>query len=415
MVLTLKIKRPIKLIESPELKHKLEKNIQKIYYLKFFTMFNLLMPVIVPFFESKGAGMRGVYTLQAVFAATVFLLEIPSGYISDILGRKKSLLLSAALKGVGFSLFPLADDLTVLIIAEVILGIAVSLNSGSDTALIYDTLEATGSKKAQIKILGRSISYFSLGEALASLLASILMMLSFNIDHLAIISALTSWIGFIITATLVEPPRQKMGTKHQENFSYIYQGLFKQTRLLNLIILNSILSSTGTLIAVWLFQKYWHDIKIPMIYFGFLWALTNLVVSFTSRHAHKIEKFWGSSNVILIIGSLPIAGYLGISFIDHSFGILACLLFKVCRGWGQVIFRDALNKRVTGDFRATANSITQMGVRILFILLGPLLGFLIDSKGLQNATTVMAGLYTIVFIFAILPLLRERHNFIKIK
>lgn len=400
---------------SIALKHSLEKNIQKIYLLKFFTMFNLLMPVIVPFFESKGAGMKGVYILQAVFAATVFILEIPSGYISDILGRKKSLLLSAALKGFAFSLFPLADDLNILIIAEIILGIAVSLNSGSDTALIYDTLEAIGSKKAQIKILGRSISYFSLGEALASLLASVLMILSFNISHLAIISAITSWIGFFITLTLVEPPRLKMGTKHQENFSYIYTGLFKQTRLLNLIIINSVLSSTGTLMAVWLFQKYWYDIKIPMIYFGFLWALTNLVVSFTSRHAHKVEKLWGSSTVIMIIGGLPIIGYLGISLIDHYVGVLACLLFKVCRGWGQVIFRDALNKRVTGDFRATANSVTQMGVRIIFIIMGPLLGFFIDRDGLQSATLLMVIFYLFVFIFAVLPLLREKENFIRIK
>lgn len=377
-------------------------------------MFNLLMPVIVPFFQSKGTGMSGVYTLQAVFAATVFLLEIPSGYVSDILGRKKSLLVSGALSGIGFSLFPLANDLTVLIIAEIILGVAVSLKSGSDTALIYDTLEAVGSKKAQIKILGRSISYFSLGEALASFMASVLMLISFNMDHLAIISAVTSWFGFFITLSLIEPPRQKMGLKHNENFSYIYQGLFKQTKLLNLIILNSVLSSTGTLIAVWLFQQYWKDIQIPMVYFGFLWALTNLTVSFTSRHAHKIEKFWGSTTVIMILGALPVAGYLGITLIDTYLGVLACLLFKICRGWGQVIFRDALNKRVTGDFRATANSVTQMGVRILFIIMGPLLGYLIDRYGLQEATALMTGFYGLVFIFAILPLLRERGNFIKI-
>ena len=70
-------------------KELLERNISKLYLLKFFSMFLLLMPVIVPFFNSLGVGMKGVYLIQCVFAVTVFLLEVPSGYIADILGEKE--------------------------------------------------------------------------------------------------------------------------------------------------------------------------------------------------------------------------------------------------------------------------------------------------------------------------------------
>jgi hypothetical protein len=120
--------------------------------------------------------------------------------------------------------------------------------------------------------------------------------------------------------------------------------------------------------------------------------------------------------LLVILGLLPIAGYFGISFFDHHIlGFLVCLFFQVCRGVGQVILRDALNKRVTGDFRATANSVGQMGVRIFFTCLGPFLGIYIDSHGLPKGSLSMGVFYIFVFIFAMIPLIRERKNFISLR
>lgn len=391
----------------------LKKNIKKIYILKFFTMFLVLMPVIVPFFETAKIGMQGVYLILAVFSVTVFILEIPSGYFSDLLGRRKTLIISNFLKGVGFSMFPFASDISVFIAAEIVLGIALSLNSGTDTAILYDTLEEIRPGKAQVKYLGRSLSYFAMGEALAALMGSVLLMYSFSLNNLAVISAFMSWITFFISFSLIEPPRVKMTQSHRQNFRYIFQGLFKQSKLLNLIILNTIFSFSGTLIAVWLFQKYWNEIGIPLMYFGFLWALTNFIVSIAGRNAHRIEKKCGSFAILICLGLLPILGYLGIYLVTSYYGILVCLIFQVSRGIGQVILKDALNKRVTTDFRATANSISQMGVRVIFILIGPILGGIIDTEGIHYASGIMGLFYILVFIFILFPLLREKKNFMQ--
>lgn len=378
-------------------------------------MFLVIMPVIVPYFLSVGTDMRGVYLLQSIFAITVFICEVPSGYISDLLGRKNTLVVASALKAIGFTLFPLADSFELLVIAEIILGIAVSLSSGTDTALIYDTMEVVSPEKAQIKVLGKSVYYLSLGEGFASLIASLMLIAGSDVKSLAVVSAIIAWIPLGICLTLVEPPRKKMSQGHKENAKYIFDNLFKQSRLLKLIMLNAIMSFLGTLTAVWMFQKYWDNIGVPITYFGFLWALTNFTVSIVSKRAHKVEKKIGSVAAIVTIGLLPIAGYLGIALVDHVAGVAICLLFQVCRGLGQVIYNDALNKRVTTDFRATANSIMQMGVRILFVGIGPLFGHMIDTKGISYATSSMAGVYALVFIFLVLPLLKERSNFIAIK
>lgn len=359
--------------------------------------------------------MRGIYLLQSIFAVTVFICEVPSGYVSDLLGRKNTLIVASILKAIGFTLFPLADSFELLAIAEVILGIAVSLSSGTDTALIYDTMEVVSPKKAQIKVLGKSVYYLSLGEGFASLIASLMLIAGSSVKSLAIVSAVIAWVPLGICLTLVEPPRKKMTQGHKENAKYIFDNLFKQSRLLKLIMMNAIMSFLGTLTAVWMFQKYWANIGVPIAYFGFLWALTNFTVSLVSKRAHKVEKHIGSVTALIAIGLLPIAGYLGIALVDHVLGVIICLLFQICRGLGQVIYNDALNKRVTTDFRATANSIMQMGVRILFVGIGPLFGYLIDTKGIPYASLSMSALYALVFIFLLIPLINERNNFIAIR
>ena len=65
-----------------------------------------------------------------------------------------------------------------------------SLSSGTDTALLYDTLEKLNSKKAHVKILGKSISFLSMGEGFASLIASFLLLYSFTPKDLAVLGHL---------------------------------------------------------------------------------------------------------------------------------------------------------------------------------------------------------------------------------
>lgn len=396
-------------------RERLERNIPLLYQYKFFRMFLLLMPVIVPFFHTKGLQMKEIYLLQSIFAVSVFIMEVPSGYISDLIGRRFSLIWSSLLSGIGFSLFPLAHDFFLLAVAEVILAVAVSLASGTDTSLIYDSLEALGSKKAEIKILGRTVFYMTLGEGIAGGLASLFMLYSQNLNIIATVSAVMCWIPLFICWRMEEPPRKLMDRrKHKENFIYIYASMFKHSALLNMIILNMTFYFTATLFAVWMFQKYWQNISIPLIYFGFLWALTNFVVSVTARYAHKIEKRLGSTAVVLIIGILPIGGYLGIGVITSIWGVFVCLLFQICRGLGQVILKDALNKRVSADFRATANSIVQMSGRILFMVVGPLIGYGIDHYGIHLTAQIMGYLYILIFLLVMLPLLQLRGSFISV-
>ena len=57
-----------------------------------------------------------------------------------------------------------------------------------------------------------------------------------------------------------------------------------------------------------------------------------------------------------------------------------------------MVFYDALNNRVEGDFRATINSLVSLGTRGLFIVTGPILGYGVDTMGVNNTLLLLAAL-----------------------
>ena len=295
------------------------------------------------------------------------------------------------------------------------MAIGISLYSGTDVALIYDSMEALGKGKDQSRLVGKQIYFKQMDETLAALIGGWLAV--YGLTTVVWANAVLTWFPFILGFFLVEPPRKKMShTGHKENWVYIYRSLFKQGPLLVLIILNTIVYGLATLIAVWSFQPFWKQIGFELSSFGYLWALSNITVAIVASKAHLFEVNWGATRSLIFMAVLPILGYGIMAFTSLQpslwywmvLGASSCMVFQTCRGLGQVLLKNALNFRVEGDMRATANSVTSLGMRVLFIGIGPLMGYLIDTKGQAFSFTSFGLLYVLFFIVVLLPLLAKR-------
>ncbi|MCB0422956.1 MAG: hypothetical protein KDD61_18285, partial [Bdellovibrionales bacterium] len=163
----------------------------------------------------------------------------------------------------------------------------------------------------------------------------------------------------------------------------------------------------STFIMVWIFQKYWQDGGIDLIYFGFLWAFYNFAVAITSKAAPFLERRWGSHRVVALIGILPIMGYFGMAHLSIYLGIICGLFFQISRGINQVILKDAMNWRMPSEFRATANSISSLFFRLGFCILGPAVGYSIDHIGLIYTLDWVALLFILFYFLLMVPFLRQ--------
>jgi hypothetical protein len=322
-----------------------------------------------------------------------------------MLGRRKTLIAGAVAVGIGNSLLLVADGFWGLAMFELALGVGHSLISGADIALLYDTELALGrGEQAQRQVVGRLYGFRTVSESIAALLCSLLLLHS--MQTVVIVQAISGWVPLILALLLVEPPGARLASDdHLGNMLEICRVLLTRSRVLRLVVLALCVWSLTTFYAVWLLQKIWESQGIDLVHFGWLWAGLTVIAALAGRYAHKAEDLLGTTGLFLFIGLSPVVGYLGLEHLGVVGGYLASTTFFLSRGFGLVVLRDALNRRVPGEYRATANSLTSFGFRGAFMLTGPLVGYYLDLWGMQTTLYLLAGATGVIFAVLVLPLL----------
>lgn len=385
---------------------RLQNNVGRTLLLGFFQVFLVIMPIAVPFFQSKGLSMQEVFSLQALFAMVVLLAEVPSGYVADLIGRKQTLVIGALFGGIGHTLLLNADGFWTLALFEAALGISHSLISGADLALLYDTELALGrDEETQRQVVGRLYSMRTLSEAVASL-ACTFVLLWWTMDGAVYLQVAVGWLPLVVSITLIEPPGHRLvADSHAQNMLRILKVLLVDSHILRLVFAALCVWSLTTFYAVWLIQKLWEQQGIGLEHFGYLWAALTLVASLAGRWAHKVEDAIGAPGLLLLIGLTPALGYVGLDSFGIVGGLLASTTFFFARGCGLVILRDAFNRRVPSEFRATANSLASFGFRGAFVLTGPVIGQVFDLWGMSTTLMLLAGSTLVIFVVLIVPLI----------
>jgi MFS family permease len=386
----------------------LSKNIPKIYAFNFFRMFLIVIPIIVPFFQSLGLSMEQVFIVQALFGVSMALFEVPTAYLGDLWGRKNVMLLGTFVWGISFSFLIFADSYIDIIIYEVLIGFAASCSSGADLSILYDSLMLQDSDERETKAKSiANIQFMMLvGESVAAILASLLIVWGYQ--GVLYAQAIVGWIPFILTWFLVEPPIERMDkTSHTENMKEVLHHIFKSDNLLRLTFINQVLWMLSTFFAVWIIQKYWHTNDVKLTHFGYLWAILNFVAAIVGKRAHYLEEKFGTRLVLTLMSIGVVVGYYLMGTFGGVIGICSTVLFYMARGINSVIFKEAFNWRIPSKFRNTANSISSLAFRGVFFVIGPLIGYVIDHKGLDYALYGLAITYFIIFGFFMKPLISQ--------
>jgi len=98
----------------------------------------LLTPVLSLALIEKGASLSNLSIILGIYALSVILLELPSGIMADVFGRKKTYLLSLVSFTLSFSLLLTSRGFIVLCVVMTLYGFGRALGSGSFDALFID-------------------------------------------------------------------------------------------------------------------------------------------------------------------------------------------------------------------------------------------------------------------------------------
>ena len=133
-------------------------------------------------------------------------MEIPTGAISDLIGKRKSLILGYAFMGLGNIVMSFSNSLGMLVLSVFILGPGYGLVSGSKEALVYDSLKQVKKQSKYESVLADINKYQLASLALASLLGGYLYTLSPTLPFLITVISMfgASIVAFMFKEPLVD-------------------------------------------------------------------------------------------------------------------------------------------------------------------------------------------------------------------
>lgn len=387
---------------------KIESNIWKMYIIKSLRWFLIIMPIIVLFYQENGLSMKDVLLLQSIFSIAIILFEIPSGYFSDVIGRKTTIILGCIFGFIGFVIYSFTYGFWGFLIAELLLGLGSSFLSGTDSAIIYDSLVQSNKENEYKKIEGRMLSVGNFSEAIASFIGGFVALISLRTPFYIETILMLFTIPFAFT--LIEPIRKKYDNKDgpiKEIFKIVKYSIHHNVEIKWLIFYSGFIAAS-TLTMVWFIQPYFQFVGLPLAYFGIIWGLLNLSVGIFSLYAHKIELSVGRKKSLISLIFIVFIGYMLLGIFKSVWAIAFIILFYFVRGISGPILKDYVNKLISSDMRATVLSVKNLFGRLVFSILGPFIGWITDVYSLQLALLSSGSIFVILGIISLLFLHKNR-------
>lgn len=158
-------------------------------------------------FQLQHLELREVLVLQAGFEILTVLLEVPSGFFSDRLGRKPTLMIAAGASFAGHALFGLAQGFWTFFAASALWAVTASFASGTDRAFHYDSLEALGREgEFQSREAALHRDHLLLQSTLAIAGGACAAFVSYRLCYF--LAAAMTLIAVAATAMMTEPARR---------------------------------------------------------------------------------------------------------------------------------------------------------------------------------------------------------------
>lgn len=383
-----------------------KKNIARLYVIKISKWFNMVMPIVVLFYQDNGIDMQGIFILKAIYSVAIVFMEIPSGWMADVWGRKKTLILGGILSSAGILIYSFSFGFWAFAVAEIILGIGHSFVSGADSAMLFDSLKAAKQSDQYVKQEGRITSAGNFAEAIAGIaggfLATITLRTPFYFQFAVAAMAIPAAV------TLVEPNIQSAG--YVDSIKKLVKNIrtmFVSNQNLRISILLSAVTGTATLTFAWLVQPFFKAIGVPVGLFGIFWTALNLTVGVSSVFAYRVDDFLGRRKSLLIIITMLSAGYFLSGLSITLWGMVFLFLFYLVRGVATPILKNYINQYTESEVRATMLSVRNFIIRISFAGIGPLLGWTTDHINLKSAFFMAGGIYFVAAFIVVWPWLKS--------
>ena len=363
------------------------RNIRLLGWFNFWADFRPYAPIAILYFSQ----VSGSYALgMSVYSVTMLaqsLFEVPTGILSDRVGRKQTVVYGAVAGVFSLTFYAIGGTYLALLVGAVFEGLGRSFYSGNNEALLHDTLSETGQREAYQEFLGKTSSMFQLALGISSIIGSLIAAISFQIVMWASIVPMV--LALLVSLRLVEPRAHSSQSGNiYAHLSTAFRHIVRNPRL-RLLSAASILSyAIGE--ASWLFRSAFVEMLWPVWALGISQMIGNLTAALGFFFAGRIIRRFGEFRLMI--------GGMSLSEAVNLFGLLVPTVLSpalmasnsIFYGINSVAKSGLIQKEFTDEQRATMGSLNSFAGSIIFAVFSFLLGALADRTGVIPALIAAA-------------------------
>ena len=386
-------------------------------------------PFIVLAFLEKGLSFFLIGLLVGFREISIALLEIPSGAVADLYGRRRCMILSFCAYIVSFLIFALADQLFLLFGAMFFFAVGDAFRTGTHKAMIFDWLRCQGREGERTKVYGFTRSWSKMGSAVSALVAAAFVFVSgrySSVFWLCILPYAVNIVNFMgypsyldgesrsraslkgafrlssqaLTMAVTEPRLRRLFVE-----SMLLEGVFKVTK----DYLQPVLRSLALMIpAFWVLSSGVESLESEThrsaVVIGVVFALNFALMSWASRQSHRAATRVGGeeplTRLLWKVNVLVFAAMAVLLLLDSKLGAVLCFMGA---GAIQNLFRPAQISRFddcsSHEIGATVLSVESQAKAVAAAFMAPLVGFAVDHLVRADAGSV-AGFWPVAVLGA---------------
>jgi MFS family permease len=318
----------------------------------------LLQSVMVPFFVWKGLSFSEILFVQSSFSLMLLALELPTGYVGDLVGRRAMLILAAAARASAGAAFVVLEGFWGMMIAYAFVAISITAFSGTDIAALYESLqgEKPGSRKRDrnlaafywLPYIASSVSAL-IGGAVYGLSVELAVALNFVATAATVPIALSIGRGRL-------PDQPGAGTGNRQILhGRIAEYLRKRS------VVGAVVSAAAFTLpfsaTIYTFQALWLAGSFSPAAMGLVFAMGGAVSALAAFFYGRVARLLGARRVYLACIALIVAGLLLPLAGSPVASVLGMLMILAAEGAMAVFHAGLVNAAIGNEVRASINSV----------------------------------------------------------
>ena len=390
-------------------------------------------PFIILFFLQQGLSFTQIGFLIAFRELFINLIEIPSGAIADLYGRRRSMIIAFVSYVISFAIFGFSHDYWHFFIAMFFFAVGEAFRTGTHKAMIFTWLRIEGRLDEKTRVYGYTRSWSKFGSAVSTVLAVAFVLLTNNYTYVFFFAIIPYIAGLINLMTypkeLEGQPSEKVGIR--DIVVHLWECIRAAAvtgRLRRLIVesmsfegvykavadyLQPIVKNMALLLPIFI---AWGETRRSAIMIGVVYVILYLISAYASRNSYRLTGYAGGEEkssrllwktvFVLYITLIPLLlfGY----YYAAVIGFIALALIQ--NFWRPVLISrfDAFASETKG---ATVLSIESQAKSVSTMIIAPILGMAVDftrGQNLGGEFWPVAAIAAVIALLILLTPLREK-------